>query len=130
MRSPHLPTLALSLTAASTIAHQTASFAQAIPESARITPVTAIEGATFGNRISIDDDWMAIGADFDAEVLGRGFVEIHRDLLLPSGSVGSVRICRFRREPSGPSVPSGFISAPATDLADTDRRRNGIHYYK
>ena len=78
MRSPHLPTLALSLTAASTIAHQTASFAQAIPESARITPVTAIEGATFGNRISIDDDWMAIGADFDAEVLGRGFVEIHR----------------------------------------------------
>lgn len=52
--------------------------AQAIDESQRLLPATNEEGATFGNRLSIEGEWLAIGADFDANELGRGRVEVHR----------------------------------------------------
>ena len=53
-------------------------------------------GETFGNRVAIERDWMAVGADHDAGVLAPGRVHlyqregggwIHRQTLMPPDSM-------------------------------------------
>lgn len=43
-----------------------------------LTAATPTAGATFGNRIHIDGDWLAIGADQDAEAYAPGTVHVFR----------------------------------------------------
>ncbi len=50
--------------------------AQTIPATELILPPNPQEGSTFGNRISIEGDWMAVGADHDAGPIGVGGVHI------------------------------------------------------
>lgn len=76
----------------------TPSSAQEIDEAVRILPQTVTEGGTFGNRFATEGEWLAIGADFDAEVIHQGRVEIyhresedwvfHQELQAPDGFEG------------------------------------------
>lgn len=43
-----------------------------------LTASTPTAGATFGNRIHIDEDWLAIGADEDAGISAAGSVHVFR----------------------------------------------------
>ena len=45
-----------------------------------IMPPHPEEASTFGNRVSVDGDWMAIGADYDGSELGLGWVHMYRRL--------------------------------------------------
>ena len=76
MNNPLASTLALLATGL--LLPVASSVAQEIEEEARILPETAAEGGTFGNRFATEGDWLAIGADFDAEAIQQGRVEIHR----------------------------------------------------
>ena len=49
-----------------------------LPPSRSVSPPVSIEGATFGNRLDLDGDWLAIGADRDAHVAEPGTVHVYR----------------------------------------------------
>jgi len=76
----------------------TAGRAQSIPATELILPPTEIEHATFGNRISVEGDWMAVSADHDAGPLAVGRVHLyrrsgeswthHQELTAPDGHAG------------------------------------------
>lgn len=76
LRIPMLPALLLSVTTSAWFTPPAG--AQSIGESERILPAITADGGTFGNRLSLEGQWLAIGADFDANELGQGRVEIHR----------------------------------------------------
>ncbi|MAD78641.1 MAG: hypothetical protein CMJ51_04635 [Planctomycetaceae bacterium] len=52
--------------------------AQLIEESDRILPPDPVPGGTFGNRITIEGEWMAVGADHDSDILAPGRVDLYR----------------------------------------------------
>jgi hypothetical protein len=49
-----------------------------LPPSGSVSPPESIEGATFGNRLDLEGEWLAIGADRDAHVAEPGTVHVYR----------------------------------------------------
>lgn len=56
----------------------TTASSQVIREADSLVPPVALEGGTFGNRISVEGDWLAVGADHDAGVLAPGRVLLYQ----------------------------------------------------
>ena len=49
-----------------------------LPPSGGIMPPEPVEGATFGNRLDLEGEWLAIGADRDAHIGEPGTVHVYR----------------------------------------------------
>lgn len=60
------------------ICHATHAATADLPPSRSIPPPIPLEGATFGNRLDLEDEWLAIGADRDAHVAAPGEVHVYR----------------------------------------------------
>lgn len=86
------------LVAAAALALAAAATAQTIPATELVLPPIEREHATFGNRIAVDGDWMAVSADHDAGPLAVGRVHVfrrsgdewrhHQELTAPDGFAG------------------------------------------
>lgn len=87
------PRLLAGITALAVLTFAGEATAQSIVADQFIPSPDGITGGTFGNRVTIEGDWMAIGADHDAGVLAPGRVHL------------------FRRE-AGDWVPRQTITAP------------------
>ena len=63
---------------AGAIAFEGTSVATDLAASGEVMPLRSVEGATFGNRLDLDGEWLAIGADRDAHVAEPGAVHVYR----------------------------------------------------
>lgn len=78
-RTPHPPIVRLlPVLLAGILAPAAVATGQTIVATEVIASPDAAVGATFGNRIAIEGDWMAVGADHDAGILAPGRVHLFR----------------------------------------------------